>query len=101
LFFNNAREGNKFTVVSTYQAGKPTGGNKIAPSQHETLQYAYKELRPFLVDPYKQALIDLQYFEQEIQLQDLQHVVIVLIDANQDEHQKYRDQGYTTQCVLV
>jgi hypothetical protein len=52
-----------------------------------------------LVDPYKQTLIDLQYFVQELQSQDLQHEVIVMIDANQDEDQQYCYQGYTTQYM--
>jgi hypothetical protein len=50
-----------------------------------------------LVDLYKQTLIDLQYFVQELQSQDLQHEVVVMIDANQDEDQQYCDQGHTTQ----
>jgi hypothetical protein len=45
-------------------------------------------------------LIDLvQYFVQELQAQDLQHEVIVLVDANQDESQQYREQGHTTHYV--
>jgi hypothetical protein len=55
------------------------------------------KLRPFLVDPYKQTLIDLKYFGQELQSQDLQYEVIVMIDVNQDEDQQYCDQGHTPQ----
>jgi hypothetical protein len=58
-----------------------------------------KGLHPFLVDPYKQTLIDLQYFVQELQSQDVQHEVIVMIDVNQDEDQQYCDQGHTEQCA--
>jgi hypothetical protein len=77
----------------------PTGRNKTASSQQETIQYADKELIPFLVDPYKQTIIDLQYLVQELHSKDLQHEVIDLNDANQDEDQKYCDQGHMTQYV--
>jgi hypothetical protein len=63
----------------------------------ETIQYTDEELRSFLVDPYKQNLIDLQYLVQELQYQYLQHEVIVMIDANQDEDHQYCDQGHTIQ----
>jgi hypothetical protein len=81
----NAREGKTITVISAYRVGKPTSGSKTASRQQETIQYADEELKPFLVDLYKKTLIDLQYFVQELQYQDLQHEIIVMIDAHQDE----------------
>jgi hypothetical protein len=81
-FTYNARDGKKSTVISAYRVGKPNSGCKTASRQQETIQYADEKLRPYLVDPYKQTLIDLQYFVQEIQSQDLHHEVIVMIDAN-------------------
>jgi hypothetical protein len=78
---------------------KPTSEIKTASHQQETIPYADEELRPLLVDPYKQTLIDLQYFVQELQYQDLQHEVIVMIDANQYEDQQYFEQGHTSQYV--
>jgi hypothetical protein len=95
----NSREGKKITVISAYRVGKPTSGSKTSSRQQETIQYADEKLRPFLVDPYKQTLIDLQYFVQELQSQDLQHEVIVMIDANQDDYQQECDQGHTAQYV--
>jgi hypothetical protein len=95
----NAREGKKITIISGYRFGNPNSGSKTASRQQKTIQYADEELRPFLVDPYKQTLIDLQYFVQELQSQDLQHEVFVMIDANQDEDQQYCDQGHPTQYM--
>jgi hypothetical protein len=83
--------------MSVYRVGTPNSGNKIASRQQETIQYADEELRPFLVDPYKKTLTNLQCFVQELQSQDLQHEVIVMIDVNQDEDKQYCDQGHTTQ----
>jgi hypothetical protein len=83
----NTREGKKITTISAYRVGKPNSGNTTASRQQDTIQYADEELIPFLVDLYTQTLIDLQYFVQELQSQDLQHEVIVMIDANQDEDQ--------------
>jgi hypothetical protein len=93
----NARDGKKITVSSAYRVGKPNSGCKTASRQQEKIQYADEVLRPYLVDPYKQTLIDLQYFVQELQSQDLKHEVIVMIDGNKDEDQQYCDQGHTTQ----
>jgi hypothetical protein len=67
----NAREGKKITIISVYRVGKPNSGNKTASRQQETIQYADEELIPFLVYRYKQTIIDLQYFLQELQSQEL------------------------------
>jgi hypothetical protein len=75
----NAQEGKNITVIYTYRIGKPTSGIKTASRQQDTTQYANEECIPFLVDRYKQTLIDLQYFVQELQSQDLQNEVIVMI----------------------
>jgi hypothetical protein len=91
--------GGGVTVISAYRVGNPTNGRKTALCQQETIQYVDEELRPFLVDPCKQTLINLQYFIQELQLKDLQHEVIVMIDANQDEDHQYCDQEQNVQYV--
>jgi hypothetical protein len=88
------------TVISSYRFGRRNSGTKKASRQQETIHYADEELRPFLVDPYKQTLIYLKYFVQELQSQDLQHEVIVMIDVNQDDDQQYCDQGHTAQYVI-
>jgi hypothetical protein len=95
----NSLEGKTITVISAYRVDKPTSGSKIVSRQQETLTYVDEELIPFLIDPYKETLIDLQYFVHKLQSQDLQHEVIVMIDVNQDENQQYCDQGHTTQYV--
>jgi hypothetical protein len=97
----NAREGKKITIISAYRVSKPNSGSKTAPRKQETIQYADDELIPFLVDLYKQNLIDLQFFVHELQPQDLQHEGIIMIDANQDEDQQYCDQGHTTQYMTI
>jgi hypothetical protein len=96
---NNARYGKKITVISAYRVDKPNSGCKTASRQQEKIQDADEELRPYLVDLYKQTLIDLQYFVQELQPQYLHHEVIIMIDVNQDEDQQYCDQGHTTQYM--
>jgi hypothetical protein len=53
-------------------------------------QYADDELRPYVLDPHKQTLIDVQCFVQELQQEGDE--VILFLDANQDEHQTYRSQ---------
>jgi sulfur relay (sulfurtransferase) DsrC/TusE family protein len=42
---------------------------------------------PYVLDPHKQTLIELQYFVQELQQESEE--VILLLDANQDDQQTY------------
>jgi predicted AAA+ superfamily ATPase len=58
-------------------------GDKTASKKQQCIQYADDELRPYIVDPHKQTLIDLQYFVQELQQEG--DKVILFLDANQDE----------------
>jgi hypothetical protein len=62
---------------------KTGAGDTTASKQQQCIQYADEELWSFIVDPYKQTLIDLQHFVQEIQ-QDGEGVILFL-DANQDD----------------
>jgi hypothetical protein len=52
--------------------------------------YADEELRPFMMTPHHQTMIDIQYFVQD--LQDKGHEIIVMIDPNQSEGQYYQSQ---------
>jgi hypothetical protein len=54
-------------------------------------------LRPYLVDPHKQTLIDLQYFVEK--LKATRHKALILMDANQAEEQSY--QQHTNSIKLV
>jgi hypothetical protein len=50
--------------------------------------YEDEELRPYLVDPHKQTLIDLQYHVEKIKAYG--HGVMMFMDANQAEEQVYQ-----------
>jgi hypothetical protein len=67
-------------------------GDTTASKQQQCIQYAYEELRPYVLDPHKQTFIDLKYFVRE--LQQGGDEVILFLDANQDEHQPYRPQEH-------
>jgi hypothetical protein len=67
-------------------------GDTTASKKQQSIQYADEELRPYVLDPHKQTLIDLQYFVQE--LQQGGDEVILFLDANQDEYQFYRPQDH-------
>jgi hypothetical protein len=47
-----------------------------------------KELRPYLVDPHKQTLIDLQYHVEKLKTDG--NEVLIFMDANQAEEQIYQ-----------
>jgi hypothetical protein len=65
--------------------------------QQHTIQYAYEEVRSFIVDPHRQAIIDLQHFVQE--LKDKGHHILIFIDANEDEQHQFQEQGHVVQLV--
>jgi hypothetical protein len=67
-------------------------GDTTTSIQQQCVQYADEELIPYVLDPHKQTLIDLQYFVQEL-LQGGDEVILFL-DANQDEFQPYRPQDH-------
>jgi hypothetical protein len=50
--------------------------------------YEDEHMRPYLVDPHKQTLIDFQYFVEKLKAHG--HEVLILMDANQAEEQTYQ-----------
>jgi hypothetical protein len=45
--------------------------------------YEDEELRPYLVDPHNQTLIDFQYFVEKLKATG--HEALILMNANQEE----------------
>jgi hypothetical protein len=87
----NGKDNKHITVINAYRlCSQRDLGDTTASRQQQCVQYADEELRPYVLDPHKQTLIDLQYFVQEL----LQggYEVILFLDANQDEYQPYRPQ---------
>jgi hypothetical protein len=55
------KESKKMTIISAYRVCKQTNpGDLTASKQQHGIMYEGEELRPYLVDPHKQTLIDLQ-----------------------------------------
>jgi predicted AAA+ superfamily ATPase len=50
--------------------------------------YEDEELRPYIVDPHKQTLIDLQYHVEK--LKTYGHEVLIFMDTTQAEEQVYQ-----------
>jgi hypothetical protein len=59
--------------------------------------YEDEELRPYIVDPHKQTLIDLQYHVEFLKSNG--HEVLILIDDNQAEKQVYQAQTHNETFV--
>jgi hypothetical protein len=59
--------------------------------------YEAEELRPYIVDPHEQTLIDLQYFVEKMKANG--HEVLILMDANQSEEQTYQPQAHNIKLV--
>jgi hypothetical protein len=86
-----AKDDMKVSVVSCYRFCNQTNpGATTASNQQHGIMYADEELRPFMMNPHHQTMIDIQYFVQD--LQEKGHEIIVVIDANQPEGQHYQSQ---------
>jgi hypothetical protein len=59
--------------------------------------YKDEELPPYLMDPHKQTLIELQHFVEKLKATG--HEVLILMDANQAERQTYRPQYHNIKLV--
>jgi hypothetical protein len=89
----NGKENKHIIVINTYRVcSQRNPGDTTASRQQQCVQYAGEELRPYVLDPHKETLIDLQYFVQEL-LQGGDEVILFL-DANRDEYQPYRPQDH-------
>jgi hypothetical protein len=59
--------------------------------------YEDEELRPYIVDPHNQTLIDLQYHVEKLITDG--HEVLIFMDANQAEEQLYQAQTHNEKFV--
>jgi hypothetical protein len=93
-----AKENKKMTIISAYRVSKQTNsGDLTASTQQLGLMYEDEELRPYLVDPHKQTLIDLQYHVEKLKIDG--HEILILMDANQAEKQVYQAQTHNEKFV--
>jgi hypothetical protein len=89
----NGKGNTHITVINGYRVcSQRDPGDTTASKQQQCIQYADDELRPYVLNPHKQTLIDLQHFVQELQQEG--DDVILFLDANQDEHHIYRSQEH-------
>jgi hypothetical protein len=73
-----AKEGKKMTIIFAYRVCKETSpGDLTASTQQLGIIYEDEELRPYLVDPHKQNLIDLQYHVEKLKADG--HEVLILM----------------------
>jgi hypothetical protein len=84
-----AKENKKMTILSAYRVCKQTNpGDLTASKQQHGIIYEDEELRPYLVDPHKQTLIDLKYHVEKLKTDG--HEGLIFMDTNQTEEQVYQ-----------
>jgi hypothetical protein len=89
----NGKGNNQITVINAYRVSSQSDpGDTITPRQQQCIQYADDELRPYVLDPNNQTIIDLQYFIQELQQEGEE--VILFRDENQYDQHMYRPQEH-------
>jgi hypothetical protein len=85
------------TIICAYRVCKQTNsGDLTASKQQLGIMYEDEELRPYIVDPHKQTLIDLQYHVEKLKADG--HEVLLFMDANQAE-QVYQAQTHNEKFV--
>jgi hypothetical protein len=63
----NGKENKHITVINAYRVcSQRNPGDTTASRQKQCVKYADEKLIPYVLDPHKQTLIDLQYFVQEL-----------------------------------
>jgi hypothetical protein len=94
-----ARKEDKFlTLVSTFRVCDQTNpGNTTASAQQYKIKYEDEELRPFLLSPHWQTLIDMDYFVKD--LKDANHEVLIFMDANENETHRFQAQTHDVKSV--
>jgi hypothetical protein len=93
-----AKESKKMIIISAYRVCKQTDpGDLTASKQQHGIMYEYEEMRPYIVEPHKQTLIDLQYHVEK--LEEDGHEVLIFMDANQAEEQVYQAQTHNEKYV--
>jgi hypothetical protein len=86
------------TIIYAYRVCKQTNpGDLTASKQQFGIMYEDEELLPYLVDPHKQTLIDLQYHVEKLKADG--HELLILMDANQAEEQVYQAQTHNEKFV--
>jgi hypothetical protein len=72
-------------------------GNTTASAQQYKIQYEDEELRPFLLSPHRQTLIDLEYSVKD--LKDSNHEVLIFMDAKENETHQFQAQTHDVKFV--
>jgi hypothetical protein len=92
------REDKFLTFVSAYRVCDQTNpGNTTSSTQQYKIQYKDEELRPFLLSPHRQTLIDLEYLVKD--LKDVNHKVLIFMDANKNETHQFQAQTHDFNLV--
>jgi hypothetical protein len=86
------------TIIYAYRVCKQTNpGDLTASKQQLGIMYEDEELRPYLVYPHKQTLIDLQYHVEKLKSDGRE--LLIFMDANQAEEQVYQAQTHNEKFV--
>jgi hypothetical protein len=93
-----AKESKKMTIIYAYRVCKQRNtGDLTASKQQHGIMYEDEELRPYLVDPHKQTIIDLQYHIEKLKADG--HELLIFMDANQAEEQVDQAQTHNEKFV--
>jgi hypothetical protein len=87
------------TIIYAYRVCKQTNPGDLTESkQQHGIMYEDEELRPYIVDPHKQTLIDLHYHVKKLKTDS--HEVLIFMDANQVEEQVYQAPTHNEKFII-
>jgi hypothetical protein len=99
IYYLFCKRGRNFAIISAYRVCKQTNPGDLPLSKQQLgIMYKDGELRPYLVDPHKQTLNDLQYFVEKLKATG--HEALILMDTNQAEEQAYQQQTHNIKLVM-
>jgi hypothetical protein len=75
-------DGKRTTFFSSYRVGNQYQPGALTASQQQyRIQYLDESLRPYILDPYQQTMIDLEYFAKLLRTKG--HDIALFIEANE------------------
>jgi hypothetical protein len=80
-------------VLSTYQVGNEhQPGSLTASRQKFRIQYQYESLLPYILDPHRQTMIDMEYFARPPKGKG--DDIVLFVDASEGVEHRSQPQGH-------
>jgi hypothetical protein len=88
-----SEDGKITTFISAYQVGNQHQPGALTASQQQyRIQYQDESLMPYILDPHRQTMIDLEYFAKPLGAKG--NDILLFIDTNEGIEHRFKPQGH-------